>query len=254
MNAVKIDLGSRSHIQTLVLMGATAVGLYLCYRLALPFLTALAWALALAVVFTPFQRWIESKVKHPNLAALISVLGIGLVVLGLATFVGQRLVQEATNGAELIKTKVESGEWRHALEAQPRLVPLADWVERQNLPGTVKTVATWMTTTGASFVKGSVVEVIGLVLTFYLLFFFGHLRWRGRSRADHMLLLCALPAIAIDWLSMDTFALGHPWLLLVLLQGEARKQYSDSSFQQCTNSSLVKEGRRKSHRSIVETR
>ena len=95
----------------------------------------------------------------------------------------------------------------------------------------------------------------GLVgLTFYLLFFFGHLRWRGRSRADHMLLLCALPAIAIDWLSMDTFALGHPWLLLVLLQGEARKQYSDSSFQQCTNSSLVKEGRRKSHRSIVETR
>ena len=85
---------------------------------------------------------------------------------------GQRLVQEAANGAELIKTKVESGEWRRALAAQPRLVPLADWIERQNLPGTVKTVATWMTTTGASFVKGSVVEVIGLLLTFYLLFFF----------------------------------------------------------------------------------
>jgi predicted PurR-regulated permease PerM len=90
----------------------------------------------------------------------------------LATFVGQRLVQEAGNGAELIRTKVESGEWRHALEAHPRLVPLADWMERQNVPGTVKTVATWMTTTGASFVKGSVVEVVGLLLTFYLLFFF----------------------------------------------------------------------------------
>ena len=187
---MNIDSGSRSHIQTLVLMGATAVGLYLCYRLALPFLTALAWALALAVVFTPFQRWIESKVKHPNLAALISVLGIGLFVLGLATFVGQRLVQEATNGAELIKTKVESGEWRHALEAQPRLVPLADWVERQNLPGTVKTVATWMTTTGASFVKGSVVEVIGLVLTFYLLFFF------LRDRAAALQLLQSLSPLS----------------------------------------------------------
>ena len=164
--------GERTHSHTLVLMAATALGIYLCYRLALPFLSALVWALALAVVFVPFQRWVESKVKRPNLAAAISVLVIGLVVLGLATFVGQRLVQEAANGAELIKTKVESGEWRHALEAYPRLAPLSDWMERQNLPETVKTVAIWMTTTGASFVKGSVVEVIGLFLTFYLLFFF----------------------------------------------------------------------------------
>jgi predicted PurR-regulated permease PerM len=52
------------------------------------------------------------------------------------------------------------------------LVPLANWLERQNLPGTVKTVATWMTTTGSSFVKGSVVEVFGVFMTFYLLFFF----------------------------------------------------------------------------------
>ena len=153
-------------------MVATAVGIYLCYRLALPFAGSCAWALALAVVFTPFQRWVESKVERPNLAAAISVLVIGLVVLGLATFVGQRLVQEAAKGAELIKTKAESGEWRHTLEAHPRLVPLADWIERQNLPETVKAVATWMTSAGASFVKGSVVEVIELLLTFYLLFFF----------------------------------------------------------------------------------
>ena len=164
--------GSRSHVQTLVLMGTTATGIYLCYRLATPFLSGVVWALALAVLFSPLQGWLESKLKRPNLAAMVSVLVIGLVVLGLAVFVGQRLVQEAAHGAELIKTKVESGEWRHALEAHPRLVPLADWMERQNVPATVKSVATWMTTTGASFVKGSMVEVIGLFLTFYLLFFF----------------------------------------------------------------------------------
>ena len=45
------DWGSRSHIQTLVLIVATAVGIYLCYRLALPFLAAFVWALALAVLF-----------------------------------------------------------------------------------------------------------------------------------------------------------------------------------------------------------
>ena len=60
------DWGSRGHIQTLVLMAATAIGIYLCYRLAAPFLPALAWALALAVLFAPFQRWVESKVKRPT--------------------------------------------------------------------------------------------------------------------------------------------------------------------------------------------
>ena len=166
------DWGSRSHVRALVLMGATALGIYVCYRLATPFLPALSWALALAVLFSPLQRRLESKLQRPNLAAAISVMVIGLVVLGLAIFVGQRLVQEAAKGAELIKTKVESGEWRHVLEARPRLVPLADWMERQNLPGTVKAVATWMTTTGSSFIKGSVVEVFGFFMTFYLLFFF----------------------------------------------------------------------------------
>ena len=43
------DWGSASHLKALVLIAATGAGLYLCYRLALPFLPALAWALALAV-------------------------------------------------------------------------------------------------------------------------------------------------------------------------------------------------------------
>ncbi|MFA5262735.1 MAG: AI-2E family transporter [Opitutaceae bacterium] len=166
------DWGSRSHVRTLVLMGATLVGIYLCYRMALPFASALVWALALAVVFTPFHRWLETKVKYTDLAATVTVLVVALIVVVSAAFVGQRLVHEATKGAELIKAKVESGEWRRALEAHPRMAPLADWMERQNLPANVKTVAGWMATTGASFIKGSVVEAIELLLTFYLFFFF----------------------------------------------------------------------------------
>jgi predicted PurR-regulated permease PerM len=169
---VTSDWGSRSHLQTLVLLVATGLGIFLCYRLVLPFVTALAWALALAVVFAPFQGWVESKVKHPNLAALISVLVVGLGVFALASFVGQRLAREASFGADIIKLKLESGEWRSAVESHPFLVPLADWIEQQNLAAIIKTIVTWMTTTGASFVKGSLMEMIGLLVTFYLLFFF----------------------------------------------------------------------------------
>lgn len=170
---IENDWGSRSHVQTLVLMAATALGIYLCFRLAAPFLSALAWALALAVLFAPFQRWLESKLKHPSLASLVSVLIIGLIVVVPATFVGRQLVVQAVKGAERLEQNVESGEWRRALEAQPRLAPLADRIERQiDLPGAVKTFTTWLSKTAGTIVKGSVFQAIGFCLIFYMLFFF----------------------------------------------------------------------------------
>ena len=167
------DWGSRSHVQILVLIAATALGIYLCYRLAQSFLAATGWALALAVLFTPLHRWIELRLKRPNLAATVTILVVGLIVVVPATFVGQRLIMESARGAEIIKTKVESGEWRRAIQAQPRLAGVIDWVERKvDLPGTIKDIATWLTATAGSILKGSVVQMIGFCLTFYLLFYF----------------------------------------------------------------------------------
>jgi predicted PurR-regulated permease PerM len=138
-----------------------------------PFLPPLAWALGLAVLFTPFQRWVESKLKHPRLAAFVSVLMIGVIVVVPLTFVAQRLVVQAANGAVLIETKVTSGEWRRAFAAQTYLATLADKIEQQiDLPGTVKSFASWLSTYAGSIVTGSLIQAIDFCLTFYLLFFF----------------------------------------------------------------------------------
>lgn len=167
------DWRTQNHVQTLVLVAATACGIYLCYRLAVPFLPMLTWALALAVLSMRLQRWLESKLKRPSLAAVISVLVIGLIVVVSATFVGQRLVLQAAKGAKHIEAKVTSGEWRRALETQPRLAALADRIERHiDLPGIIKTFATWLSNAAGSIVKGSVFQVAGFCLIFYLLFFF----------------------------------------------------------------------------------
>jgi len=167
------DWGSRSHVQTLVLMAATALGIFLCYRLAVPFLSSLAWALGLAILFTPFQRWVESKLKQPRLAAIISVLVIGLIVVVPMTLVVQRLVVEAAKGAELIETRVTSSEWKRVLAAQPRLASLIDGLNQQiDLPGTVKSFSGWLIARAGSIVTGSVFQVLDFLLTFYLLFFF----------------------------------------------------------------------------------
>lgn len=167
------DRLSRSRAAAIVLFAATILGIYCCYRLALPFLPALVWALALAVLFTPSHRLIESRIKQPSVAAAITVLMVGLIVAVPAIFVGQRLVMESARGAKIIQTKVESGEWRRAIETQPRLAPLAGWIEKEvDLPGAVQDLASWLTATAGSIVRGSVIQVIGFVLTFYLLFYF----------------------------------------------------------------------------------
>ncbi len=170
---INTTVSALSHVQTLVLVAATAIGIYLCYRMAAPFLPALVSALALAVLFTPMQHWFESKLKRPSLAALISILLIGVIVVVPAVLVVQSLVKQAAKGAELIETKVSLGEWRRSLEAQPRIAPILVKVEQQlDLPTTVKDLTTWLSLTAGSIVKGSVFQIIGVVLTFYLLFFF----------------------------------------------------------------------------------
>jgi predicted PurR-regulated permease PerM len=168
-----VERGARRQIHLLALVVATALGVYLCYLMILSFVPALTWALALAVLFMPVHRWLESTVKHPNLAASVSVLGIGLIVVVPGTFMGQRLVSEALTGAGTIRAKVESGEWQRVLDAYPRVAPIAQRIEQQiDLPGTISTIAAWLTNAVASFVSGSVMQAIDVILTFYLLFYF----------------------------------------------------------------------------------
>jgi predicted PurR-regulated permease PerM len=50
---------SRERVEALVLLLATLFAIYLCFRLTEPFLPALIWALALAVVGYPVHRWMQ---------------------------------------------------------------------------------------------------------------------------------------------------------------------------------------------------
>src|SRR5690606_11963468 len=58
-----------------------AVAIYLSYRLALPFVPALTWALALAVVLVPVQQRLERRLGRPALAASASVAAAAILAL-----------------------------------------------------------------------------------------------------------------------------------------------------------------------------
>jgi predicted PurR-regulated permease PerM len=166
------DWGSPLHIRALVLIVATGAGIYLSYLLARPFIPALTVALALAVLFAPLHRWLESHVKRPNVAATISIIVIVLIVLVPVTFVVDRIIGEAGRAADTMKALVEGGVWRRALEAHPGIAPVGRWIDQYfDLPGLLQTAAAWLTDITTSFVWGSVLQLIGFVLAFYLLFY-----------------------------------------------------------------------------------
>jgi predicted PurR-regulated permease PerM len=165
-------LGSRSRTRVLVLLAITIAGLAICYLLLAPFLSALAWALALAVLFAPIHRGIESKVDNRSVAALITVILAGSVIVLPATLLGSRLVIEAARGAVTLKEKIESGDWRSAMKGHETLAPIAQWIEQFDFQSAIGNAASGLAATTASLVQGWMAQLVTVLVAFYLLFYF----------------------------------------------------------------------------------
>lgn len=111
---------------------------------------------------------------------MLSILVVAVVVVAPAVFVADRIIGEASRVAGSMNTMVESGSWRHILEDRPRLAPAGRWVEQYfDVPGVLETTASWLTDLATAFVRGSILQLIGVILVFYMLFYF----LRDRSAA-----------------------------------------------------------------------
>ena len=207
--------------QTLLLLLATGLAVYVCYLMAMPFLPALVWALALAVLFAPLQVWLETKLKHTSLAALTSVIMISSLVIVPALFVGQQLATQAISGAQLIETKVESGEWRRLLNSQPVLAPIIEKIEQQiNLPDTVKSFTLWVSNSTGLLIKGSIFQLIGFVITIYCLFFFLRDRQSAKQHLANFLPLSSTQSLQLFKQLGDTIhAIVYGTLAIAAVQG-----------------------------------
>jgi predicted PurR-regulated permease PerM len=167
------DVRTQQWLHLVGLITVTVVGLYLSYLLAVPFLSALISAVALAVVLMPLQRRVEQKIKNAGISAGVTVALAAVFLIGPAVFVGERILAEATSAARLVSGTVRSGAWRNMISDHPRFVPVAEWIEQQiNLPRTAENVVSWLTNIATSLVQGSGTQLVGILITFYFLFYF----------------------------------------------------------------------------------
>lgn len=174
---------SRTRVRAVGLAGMAAVGIYLCYRLAQPCIPALVWAGALALMFAPMHRWIETKVRRPNLAAAFSLAIIGLLVVIPATWFAQRLAEQAISVPENIQKQVAAGKWHVAGDANPKLAHFLALVLQQiSSPENASMAVNWLKTLVSRLMKESAIAAVQVSLTLYFLYYF--LRDRVRVLKD----------------------------------------------------------------------
>lgn len=164
---------SRTRLRSIGLAGLAAVGIYLCYRLAQPCIPSLVWAGALALIFAPLQRWLETRVKRPNVAAAFSLIIVGLLVVAPATWFAQKLVEQATTVPQNIQKQIAAGKWHMHGDEHPQVARFLALVERQlSSRENISMATTWLKTILSRLVQESAIAAVQVSLTLYFLFYF----------------------------------------------------------------------------------
>ena len=163
---------TRERCLVFVLAITTAIALYLCYQIISPFVTSIIWAIALAVIAYPLHSRILARINHPNIAALVVVLMLGIAVLGPGIFLSHTLINQVSKGAETIKSQTNLEQWQSAVENNPKLARITNLVEPHF---DIRTVAERAADAVASqvpkFVGGLLCTGAQLVITFFTLFY-----------------------------------------------------------------------------------
>ena len=212
---------SRERVLALTLIAATAIVFYLCYLITSPFLPALAWAIALAVLTHPLYTWIERRIKRPNIAAAVSVLIVTLVIVVPSTFVVHQLGSEIAGAVDLITNEPESGRWRVMIERNPNLAAVVDWIEQHlDLRGEIQQVADAMTSRIPSLLTGSAWALAQLLITLFVLFYLFRDKQRVLDAVRHVLPLSDTEVQEMFSRISDTiYATVYGTVVVALVQG-----------------------------------
>ena len=163
---------TRERVLVLVLLVATALSLYLCYEMARPFLPAIAWSLALAIVAHPLHIWIHRRVTQPNLAAALTVTIVAVLLIGPTVLVARRVVQEAAMTWQDFNAAETQDRWQDMLKKTPWMARAYEWVTQEvDLHAQLENAYGWLTSQATGLVTGSLWAITELLIVLFVLFY-----------------------------------------------------------------------------------
>lgn len=173
----------RSWASTIFLLAVGVLLAYLCYQLARPFMTAIIWALILAVIFSPVHRDLRAGLKNENFSAVVSTLVTMLVGVLPLIWLGTAIAREAQQGYQLLQAHLASeGNLTDTTGRIEWLGPVWEWVQRQlarweiDTNGLAAQAAQYVGELAVALARGTITNlsafIVNLVLAGFSLFFF----------------------------------------------------------------------------------
>lgn len=164
---------TRERVLVLVLLVVTTLAIVLCWCLIRPFVSVLAWALALGIVARPLHSAIARRVRHPDAAAGLAVALVAVLIVFPVIFVAYHLVQEASTGAQHMQEEALNGGWRERIESIPWLGEAVHWgLENLNVRAGFQQIVESLTANVPIVVAGTLWVAVQLLLVLFTLFFF----------------------------------------------------------------------------------
>ncbi len=173
VNARDILNPAPERIRLLTRAALTVALLGLCVALAVPFLPAVTWGVALAIMAWPLHTWIRRHVSRKSLAAALSTLGVVVVILGPGLFVAYQVVLEIGSAADRMREEAGEETLRQKMAEVPALRGVVEWMERVDLDPTreVRKVVEVSTRDVSGVVEGSVAASIQFLVAVFILFY-----------------------------------------------------------------------------------
>lgn len=169
-------IGLQSFRPLLLGIGALLV-LYLCWRIVLPFLPAICWAFALALIGQPLYAWLVRRRLPRNLAALSIIILATIAVLGPGVVLTGALAGEASDVFNRVTSEAAIRNVREAIDRSSLVGPAFHWLDSRydlvtETMQLARSAAGWASAAISSVLTGSIWLVSQIAITLFVLFYF----------------------------------------------------------------------------------
>ncbi|HYO80871.1 MAG TPA: AI-2E family transporter [Bryobacteraceae bacterium] len=163
----------RDRLRLIVLLAVAVLLAIVCFRIVAPFLPALTWALALAIVAWPVHERISRTIDKPDLAAGLAVAAVTVLLIAPVVLVVQQAGSQLKNVTEQMQDEANYGAWREKLKSHPKLAGIAALIESNvDLTSEENGITARARRYAGRVVKGTVWGIVELCIAMFALFFF----------------------------------------------------------------------------------
>jgi predicted PurR-regulated permease PerM len=162
----------RRRVPTATLLVATALVLYVCYRIVTPFVTVFAWSFTLSAATYPAYARLERRCSNRNVAAAIAVFVLALGIIVPVGFVAREIVIEGAAHIHTVSAYFDEGYAVELGERYPRARRVFEWAERNlNVQQGIRGLQERAGAVAANVVKLSIFTLVQFFLVLFTCFF-----------------------------------------------------------------------------------